>query len=168
MAEANRAHLRQLSQYLGLLSRFHFVVAALAVVATALPVVHFLLGLAIFSGRLNGNGGALLNVLAWVLMIGSAGFILCGWGLAALLCVAGRRLVRRERYVFCLIVAAIACAFVPFGTVLGTFTVIVLTRPGVRTLFGLEEVQSFPLDLFSSEAPPPDASAVASERPPED
>ncbi|MEX0715769.1 MAG: hypothetical protein WD066_04245 [Planctomycetaceae bacterium] len=117
MVEASREHLKQLSQYLGLLSRFHFLLAAVSVAATVFPVVHFLLGVAILTERLNGNGGVLLQVLGWVLTVGSAGFVLGGWALAVLLGVAGRRLARRESYVFCLIVAAIACAFVPFGTV---------------------------------------------------
>ena len=33
--------------------------------------------------------------------------------------------------------AAISCAFMPFGTVLGVFTLIVLLRPGVKELFGV-------------------------------
>jgi hypothetical protein len=32
-------------------------------------------------------------------------------------------------------VAAIACMFMPFGTVLGVFTIIVLMRPSVKELF---------------------------------
>ena len=31
--------------------------------------------------------------------------------------------------------AAISCAFMPFGTVLGIFTLIVLTKPPVKSLF---------------------------------
>jgi hypothetical protein len=32
--------------------------------------------------------------------------------------------------------AGIACVFMPFGTVLGVFTIIVLMRDSVRRLFG--------------------------------
>ena len=35
-------------------------------------------------------------------------------------------------------VAAISCTFTPLGTVLGVFTLIVLFRPSVKTLFGLD------------------------------
>jgi hypothetical protein len=38
------------------------------------------------------------------------------------------------------VIAAIACSFVPIGTVLGVFTIIVLTRPSVRVLFGVETI----------------------------
>ena len=37
---------------------------------------------------------------------------------------------------FCLVVAAIQCAFVPFGTVLGVFTIFALQKLVVRQLFG--------------------------------
>jgi len=33
------------------------------------------------------------------------------------------------------VVAAVVCTFVPFGTLLGVFTLIALTREGVRELF---------------------------------
>jgi hypothetical protein len=32
-------------------------------------------------------------------------------------------------------VAALSCAFMPFGTVLGVFTIVVLVRPSVKQLF---------------------------------
>ena len=50
--------------------------------------------------------------------------------------LAGRYLARRERYTFCLVVAGVECMFMPFGTVLGVFTIIVLSRPSVKDLFG--------------------------------
>jgi hypothetical protein len=34
-----------------------------------------------------------------------------------------------------LVGAALACTLMPFGTVLGVFTIIVLSRPSVRVLF---------------------------------
>jgi hypothetical protein len=36
---------------------------------------------------------------------------------------------------FCLVMASITCMFMPFGTVLGVFTLIVLMRPSVKPLF---------------------------------
>ena len=30
---------------------------------------------------------------------------------------------------FCLVIAAVQCAFVPFGTVLGVFTIVALQKP---------------------------------------
>jgi hypothetical protein len=55
--------------------------------------------------------------------------------LAALLAVAGRRLKQRRSHTFCLVVAGLTCMNMPLGTVLGVFTLVVLTRPGVREAF---------------------------------
>jgi hypothetical protein len=48
--------------------------------------------------------------------------------------VAGRLRRRRSR-VFCMIVAGVSCVGIPFGTVMGVFTLIVLSRPSVKRLF---------------------------------
>ena len=50
----------------------------------------------------------------------------------------GNRLKNHTNYTYCLVVDAIACTFVPFGTVLGVFTIIVLVRPSVKALFGIQ------------------------------
>jgi hypothetical protein len=42
---------------------------------------------------------------------------------------------RRLHYMFCLVMAGISCAFFPFGTVLGVFTIVVLSKPEVRAAF---------------------------------
>ena len=49
--------------------------------------------------------------------------------------VAARRLTQRRSRTFCMVVAAFTCLSVPFGTLLGVFTLMVLTRPSVASLF---------------------------------
>ena len=56
-------------------------------------------------------------------------------GLGALKFFVARLLQRRRARVFCMIVAAISCIGIPFGTALGVFTLIVLSRDSVRRLF---------------------------------
>ena len=48
---------------------------------------------------------------------------------------AGRNLSNRQSYTFCFVMACIACIFMPFGTVLGIFTIIVLLRDSVKASF---------------------------------
>ena len=62
--------------------------------------------------------------------------IAAAWSFAVVLLFAARYLQEHRRYMFCLIVAGLECVFMPFGTVLGVFTIIVLLRPSVRQLFG--------------------------------
>jgi hypothetical protein len=65
-------------------------------------------------------------------------FILAGWAFAVVVFLAGRFIASRKHYTFCFVVACIECMFMPFGTVLGVFTIIVLMRQSVKNLFLLQ------------------------------
>jgi hypothetical protein len=68
---------------------------------------------------------------------GFGGFaMLLTWAIAALVVLAGRRLLQRRARVYCMIVAGVLCINFPIGTALGVFTLIVLSRPSVKLLFG--------------------------------
>jgi uncharacterized protein YybS (DUF2232 family) len=67
-------------------------------------------------------------------LIGGA-IVLFGWTLAAVTVYAARCISRRQKYAFCLIAASLNCMHMPIGTILGVFTLIVLTRDSVRQLF---------------------------------
>jgi len=118
-------------QHLKLLSIFHYVVGCLKALFTCIFFIHFFIGVAILVGAIDDAPvfvGLLLIAMAIV-------FITLGWTLSVCLIIAGRSLAKQKRYTFCLIIAAINCMFIPFGTVLGIFTIIVLMRPSVKELF---------------------------------
>jgi hypothetical protein len=48
---------------------------------------------------------------------------------------AGRKRSRRASRTFCLVGAGLECVLVPFGTVLGVFTIIMLMKESVKPLF---------------------------------
>lgn len=58
-------------------------------------------------------------------------------GVAILFCIilAGQSLSRHESYEFCMMVAIFECLLIPLGTIIGIWTILVLRRPSVRTLF---------------------------------
>jgi hypothetical protein len=62
-------------------------------------------------------------------------FAVVGWLLAIMIFIAGRRLGAHCSRTFCIVVAAICCLFMPIGTILGVFTLVVLNRPSVQSLF---------------------------------
>lgn len=66
--------------------------------------------------------------------------ILCGFVVSTVIVVAGKRLAAHRSHTFCLVVAGIECLFMPFGTVLGVFTILTLLKPEARQLFGLPPV----------------------------
>jgi hypothetical protein len=54
---------------------------------------------------------------------------------AALSFFTGRFLSRRQHHTFCVVISALNCMSLPFGTALGVFSLIVLQRPSVKALF---------------------------------
>ncbi len=57
-------------------------------------------------------------------------------GMALLTILTGFWLRRRRNRIVCLVVGALSCLSIPYGTMLGVFTFIVLARPSVAALFG--------------------------------
>jgi hypothetical protein len=86
-------------------------------------------------GAFPDNGEAPPPFVGWLFVGIAAAIIVCIWTLAIALLVAGRSLANRKRYTFCLVVAGVECIFVPLGTTLGVFTLIVLLRDSVKRLF---------------------------------
>jgi len=122
-------------QHLQLLSVFHYVVAALIALFSMLPLIHLGIGIAMVTGAFDGDQAPPPALVGWGLIAFASAFILSGLTIALLVALAGRALARRRRYTFCCVMAGVACVFMPFGTALGVFTLIVLLRPGVRELF---------------------------------
>ncbi|MEJ2627597.1 MAG: hypothetical protein P8078_03440, partial [bacterium] len=73
--------------------------------------------------------------LGWFLIILPALIIILGWTLAVLIIITGKKLKQRTSRTFCLVIAGLECFIMPFGTVLGVFTIIVLMRESVQKLF---------------------------------
>ena len=125
-------------EHLRLLSTFHYVVAGVAGLVALFPILHLVFGILIVTGRLppGGHNGAMPVAFGWFFIALAAFFIICGLSFSICLAVAGRFLARRVNYMYCLVMAALACGFMPFGTVIGVLTIIVLQRDSVKQLFG--------------------------------
>ncbi len=64
------------------------------------------------------------------------GFVLLfGWTIGGLTIYSGRCIQLRRRRLLSLIMAGINCAWIPFGTILGVFSFIVLARPSVQRMY---------------------------------
>jgi hypothetical protein len=125
-------------EHLRLLSIFHYVVAGLAGLFALFPIIHLIVGLFLvfFASHLKDSNGQPAPVfIGWIFVILASTFIIFGMILASLVLTAGRFLAKRKHYTFCLVMAGVECIFMPFGTVLGVFTIIVLTRESVKRGF---------------------------------
>ena len=128
--------MEQDQEHLRLLLIFHYILAAIVGLFALFPLIHVGVGIAMLAGAFPHEDDALLAGVIFV-AVGSV-CILLGWTLAILLFLGARNSARRSRRVFCLVVAGISCLFMPLGTVLGVFTIVVLIRPSVVELFDTE------------------------------
>jgi hypothetical protein len=126
------------TEHLRLLSIFHFVLAGITALFACFPVIHLVFGFLMFTGALpvrDPNGAQIARIVGAFFIVGAVLVIASLLVLAALVALAGSFLRKRRHHTFCLVVAALACMFMPFGTVLGVFTILVLIRPSVKEAF---------------------------------
>jgi hypothetical protein len=125
------------NEHLRLLSIFHYVVSGLAALFACISIIHLVIGLFfIFAPQKFGQGSNQPPALiGWFFVGFASALILLGWTYAILVLIAGRFIARRKHYTFCFVMAAVECLFMPFGTVLGVFTILVLNRGSVKEMF---------------------------------
>jgi hypothetical protein len=133
-------------EHLRLLSIFHYVVSGLAALMACFPIIHLIVGLVLIfaSHHATGRGDLPPAFIGWFLVIFAGMFILLGWTFAAFVLTTGRFLARRKHYLFCLVMGGVECLFMPFGTILGVFTILVLMREPVKQLFGVNPPATAP------------------------
>lgn len=125
-------------EHLRLLSIFHYIVGSLTVLFSCFPLIHLGLGIAMLTDP--GFFGAEAAeqppaFVGWLFVLIGGLIFLCGQALAICMIVSGRFLARRRRYLFVFITACVECIVMPFGTILGVLTIIVLSRESVKALF---------------------------------
>jgi len=124
-------------QHLGLLSVFHFVGAGLGGLGVIFLGLHYVLMSSVMhkAAALNTTAevppDAFFDIFRWF-------YLVMGTWLGSscvLNLLAGLYLRARKHRRFCIVVAALNCLHMPFGTILGIFTIVVLVRDSVRTMF---------------------------------
>ena len=127
-----------------LLSMFHYVVGGIVALFSCMPFLHLFVGMAMISGKIfeNSDGSSQPpDAFGWIFVIMGSVFIILGWTIAMGILIAGKKLKRRKNRLFCMVVAGIECMFMPFGTVLGVFTLIMLNKESVQQAFVAAETE---------------------------
>ena len=138
--------MNQDAEHLRLLTIFHYIVGGIGVLASFFPLLYsamggFMLYAACHPAGLRNNQNPPPPILGWFFIVFGALFFLAGLAMALCILLAGRSLSWRRHYWFAFVVACIECIFVPFGTILGVFTIIVLSRESVKALFSTAATQ---------------------------
>jgi len=124
------------AEQLNLLAIFHYVVGGLALLFSFFPLFYSVIGgFLLYAAEHPTNQEPPPAFLGWIFIVLGAVFFLAGVTMAICILIAGRCLSRRKRYSFTLVIACIECLFVPFGTILGVFTIVALSRESVKALF---------------------------------
>jgi hypothetical protein len=138
--------MNQDAEHLRLLSIFHYVVAGVAAFCSVFPLIYTAVGFVFVAlshhPPTNPSQQPPPAALGWVFVGVGIFLFLLGAVFALVLVFAGRSLSRRRHYWYAFVVACIECVFIPFGTILGVFTIIVLSRESVKTLFSIETTQA--------------------------
>src|SRR6266850_3347844 len=127
------------TEQLNLLAIFHYVVAGLAALFSFFSLLYTAVGVIFIFAARHGTvkpGEELPpEFLGWIFaVLGSVLFVM-GIAMAICILIAGRCLSRPRCYSFALVIACVERLFIPFGTILGVFTIIVLLRESVKALF---------------------------------
>ncbi len=130
-------------EHLQLLGIFHYIVGGMMMLFSCFFIIHLVMGLVLafnpqgFGPHRHDLREMQMEMFFGLLMAGfAASAILAGWTLGGLMIYSGTCLRKHRRRMFSQIMAGIVCMFMPFGTVLGVFTIVVLQRDSVRRLYG--------------------------------
>ncbi len=120
---------------LNLLAVFHYIIGGMTGFIFLFPLLHVFAGIAIVTNSYDQSDVLVPYVFGWVLIIIGMSFCLLGWSLAIALLTAADRLRQRKSHRFCFVVACVECIMMPLGTVLGVFTILLLSKDSVKALF---------------------------------
>lgn len=122
-------------EHLSLLATFHYIVAGMIGLFSCFALIYMAIGVGLVAGKIKSEDATPLWA-GWLVF--AVGFLVlaAGWTVAGFMIAAGRSLKAHRRWTFCVVVAAVECMFMPFGTALGIFTLVMLNKTGMKKEFG--------------------------------
>lgn len=128
------------TEHLRILSILHYVFGGLQLFGAVSGLIFVGMGSlfaagGIFAPATSPQDRAAMQFMGMLFSAIGLGFVVYSLAIGCGLIYAGLCLGRAERYVYCLIAAALECTAFPLGTALGVFTIIVLQRQSVKERF---------------------------------
>jgi hypothetical protein len=124
-------------EHLRLLRIAYFIEAGLTALMALGGLLYMGIGLLISAGAFppDSSGREEPAFVGGLLAIIGGGLFVAAIVLVVLKLLTAKYLLARRSRTLCLVTAVLTCFNVPYGTVVGIFTFIVLGRPGVRAMF---------------------------------
>lgn len=116
----------------------HYIVGAIGILASCLPLIHVFFG-ALFiwggCGFLTETTNAPSPIISWIVFVMGIVWFVFAQIVSVMVIYSGSCLKSHKRYLYSFVTACCACTFFPLGTVLGVLTVMVLSRSTVKELY---------------------------------
>lgn len=122
------------SEQLRILSIGHYVVGGLHALFGCFGLIYLAIGSLVFlspAAMSSGANNAPPAFMGIFFAAFGAAFVLFGWTLGFLTILSGRYIAERKNRTFSLVMGAVNCVMVPFGTVIGVFDIVLLTNSEV-------------------------------------
>jgi hypothetical protein len=137
-------------EHLRLLAMFHYIYGALVAVLSSFGLIHLIMGIMMLRNPNmfpmpvpSGPGTAPFPFNPAYMFIIMGGMVVAlGWTVGTLSIISGRCISFRRARTFSMVIAGINCLWVPFGTIIGVFTLVVLLRQSVATLYAYNRAQT--------------------------
>lgn len=132
------------AEHLRTLAICHYVVAGMAIFGLAFLALHYSIMSMVFknpklmeksANDMPFTPAEFLGIFQWFYVLIAVWFVVGG----VLTFLGGRFIHRRVNRTFSIVIAGINCLHFPFGTALGIFTLIVLTRDSVIRLYAVSQ-----------------------------
>jgi hypothetical protein len=119
------------------LAMAHRIVGGLGMICSFLPLIHVSIGYMLITSppTPTANGGAPPIWFGWLFLIVGLLAMIVGFAISFSLVVSANMLQERRNHKFSFVVACLACLQMPIGTILGVFTIIVLSRESVKAMY---------------------------------
>ena len=125
------------SDMLSIVSIFHFVLGGFQMLFSLIGFIYVAMGILMASGQMDStNGNPPPAELGWV--FGGIGvvFVLIFITIGLLTIKTGKNIRKRKNRTFCIVMDSILCMMMPFGTIVGIFGLVLLTKQGSVEEFG--------------------------------
>lgn len=139
--EELRQHIRD-EEHLKLLSLGYKVSAGISAFYSMFGFFYAFMGALVVSIGPVDDGDPASLIFGGIFIVIGLSIVLIGFTYAALKWRAANLLKKRQSMLFCQIIAGISCLGIPYGTFLGVFTFMVLSRPSVSAMFKSEKKQT--------------------------
>ncbi|MEA3266771.1 MAG: hypothetical protein U9P42_07500 [Candidatus Fermentibacteria bacterium] len=127
---------KQDSDLLSIVSIFHYVLGGFQMLISLAGFVYIVMGILMITGAMDSaKVEPVPPELGWVFVGAGVVFVLIFVTIGLFTIKTGVNMNKRRNRTLCIVIDSILCLMVPFGTIVGIFGLVLLTKPEVSDQF---------------------------------